>query len=170
MLLNSKNKGLLLGVIALLIVSYQLAITKTIAARKAHRANYKRDISAANLPEQHSLLSKKEQQLDAQLLKFNLEDTSLQNNLLKFLTAQTEKQHVKIIDFNAPHSIQNKGQTVETYIFDLEGGYTAILKVLNALENNAGFGGIVHVAYEKKKALRSKRTALQARVFLEQMR
>ncbi len=154
----------------MLLVSYQLAITKTLAAREENAINTERLVAIANLPKQLSALSKKEQQLDLQLQHLNLEDASMQNTLLKFLNHQTGKQQVKIIDFNAPHSIQTEQHTIETYIFDLEGGYTPILNVLNALENNGGFGAIVHVAFEKKTAYRSKKTYLQAKVFLEQAR
>lgn len=168
MQLNTKNKLLALGGLVLLILSYQLAIKKTLVAQKEYAINTERQVAIANLPNQLLQLSQKEQQLDAQLHHLNLEDTSMQSNLLKFLNRQTEIQKVKIIDFNAPHRIQTEQHLVETYIFDLEGGYVPIVKVLNALENNGGFGAITHLTFEKKKDYRSKRTYLQAQVFLEQ--
>ena len=80
------------------------------------------------------------------------------------------KSDVKIINFNAPHKIEDGKNAIETYIFNLEGSFTNILKTLNALENNGGFGAITHVGFEKKKDYRTKRTYLQAEVFLEQVK
>jgi hypothetical protein len=116
------------------------------------------------------LLSQKERFLDEQLKELNLGDASMQNNLLKFLNRHAGKNKVKVIDFNSPHVIATENEEIATYIFNLEGGYTQILKTLHSLENNGGFGSVTHVVFEKKKDYRKKRTYLQAEVFLEQVK
>ncbi len=170
MKLTNKNKYLLVGVVALSLLSYRLAIHNTLAVREEFYNNLEKKESIANLPGQLSMLGQKEKTLDAQLLALNVGNSSLQNNLLKFLNQEASKNRVKIIDFNSPHVVEAEKGTIETHIIHLEGGYTDILKTLNALENKGSYGAISHLAFEKKKNHRSKRTYLQAEVFLQQKR
>jgi len=170
MKLTKKNKYLIFGFIAMLVISYKLALENTIVAKMRYSENVEKQASISNLPKQLSMLSQKEQFLDKQLQELNLEDTSMQSSLLKFLNKQVRQYKVKVIDFNSPHIITTENEEIATYIFNLEGGYTNILKTLNSLENNGSFGSITHVGFEKKKNYRTKRTYLQAEVFLEQIR
>jgi hypothetical protein len=170
MTLSKKNKYLIFGFVAMVIVSYKLALEKTFVAKRQYAMNMEKQASLSNLPQQLSLLSQKERFLDEQLKELNLGDASMQNNLLKFLNRHAGKNKVKVIDFNSPHVIATENEEIATYIFNLEGGYTQILKTLHSLENNGGFGSVTHVVFEKKKDYRKKRTYLQAEVFLEQVK
>ena len=170
MKLTKKNKYLIFGILAMLVISYKLALENTIVAKMRYSENVEKQASISNLPKQLSMLSQKEQFLDKQLQELNLEDTSMQSSLLKFLNKQVRQHKVKVIDFNSPHIITTENEEIATYIFNLEGGYTNILKTLNSLENNGSFGSITHVGFEKKKNYRTKRTYLQAEVFLEQLK
>ena len=170
MKLTKKNKYLIFGILAMLVISYKLALENTIVAKMRYSENVEKQVSISNLPKQLSMLSQKEQFLDKQLQELNLEDTSMQSSLLKFLNKQVRQHKVKVIDFNSPHIITTENEEIATYIFNLEGGYTNILKTLNSLENNGSFGSITHVGFEKKKNYRTKRTYLQAEVFLEQLK
>ncbi|UJH68650.1 hypothetical protein [Allomuricauda sp. SCSIO 65647] len=170
MKLTNKNKYLLAGVVAMLLLSYRLAIHKTLMVREEFYNSLGKKESITNLPRQLSMLGQKEKTLDAQLVAFDVGNSSLQNNLLKFLNQEASKNQVKIIDFNSPHVVEGEKGTTETHILHLEGGYTDILKTLNALENKGSYGAISHLAFEKKKNYRSKRTYLQAQIFLEQVK
>ncbi|PRX57209.1 hypothetical protein [Flagellimonas meridianipacifica] len=168
MKLNKKNKFLIFGVLAMIFASYKIALEKTLLAKKEYNQQMQKQSAMSNLPQQLSLLSQKERNLDQQLLEFNLENTSMQSNLFKFLNLQAVKEQVAIIDFKLPHIRKTENEEILTHIFILQGGYTAILKTLHALESKSGFGSISHVGFEKKRDYRSKRTYLQAEVFLEQ--
>lgn len=160
----------MLGFVALCLLSYGLAIKGTIAAKREHTENLAKRAAVADLPHELAALGQRERQLDALLGELDLEDTSMQSNLLKFLNAQAATNGVKVIDFNAPHTVPNANGRVETYIFHLEGGYDQILRTIHFLENKGGFGAVVHVGLEKKRDYRTKRTYLQAEVFLKQVR
>lgn len=168
--MTKKNKLLILGFALMVLVSYQFAIKNTVNTYGDYLENKKTKEKVANIPKQLALLTQKERVLDRQLQELNLEDSSVQSNLLKFLNQQARLHSVKVIVFNAPHSIVEESKTVETFIFDLEGNFTDILKTVNALENNGSFGAVVHLQIEKLKNYRSKKTFLQAKVFLEQVR
>ena len=170
MKLSNKNKYLIAGSIAILLLSYRLAIHKTIMAREEYGINMEKKESISNLPFQLSMLGQKEKVLDGQLDALDASGSSAQNNLLNFLNREAAKNKVKVIDYNTPHVVDGENGSVQTSIFLLEGGYTDILKVLNALENKGTFGVINHVVFENKKSHRSKSTFLQTQVFLEQKR
>ena len=154
----------------MLLLSYQLAIHKTIVAKKELVDNTAKKESISNLPEQLSILSRKEKALNLRLEVMDVGSSSAQNNLLKFLSKESSTHKVKIIDFSSPHIIESNQRIVETYMLQLEGGYLSILKLLNAIENKGSFGAINHLNFEKKKNYRTKRTYLQAQVFLEQVK
>ncbi|MEO0570792.1 MAG: hypothetical protein AAF039_03735 [Bacteroidota bacterium] len=170
MLVNRKNKLLVLGFALMVLISYRLAIRNTLSTYGTYVENKKGKERVGNIPKQLALLTQKERALDKKLRELNLEDSSNQSNLLKFLNRQAQLNAVKIIAFNAPHSVKKENRTTETYIFDLEGNYTDILKIINALENSGSFGAVVHLQIEKLKNYRSKKTYLQAKVFLEQVK
>lgn len=164
---NKKNKILFVGILLMLFVSYRLAIKKTMDEAKAHTVNFERKELIKDIPKQLAFLNQKEIHLDTQLRLLNVENSSLQNSLLKFLNEASEKHKVKIIEFNSPHIYSTERETKETYIFKLEGSYTSILKTIHALENKGSFGAVAHLEMEKKKDYRTKRTFLQAKIFLE---
>ena len=168
--MTRKNKILVLGFVLMALVSYQFALKNTVAIYGDYAENRKAKEKVGNIPKQLAILTRKERVLDEKLRELNIEDSSVQSNLLKFLNRQAELNSVKIIAFNAPHSLVKENRTIETFIFDLEGNYTDILKTVNALENNGSFGAVVHLQIEKLKNYRSNRTYLQAKVFLEQVR
>ena len=168
--MNKKNKLLILGIAVMVLVSYQFAIKKTVATFGSYNENQKNAELIGNIPKKLALLKQKEVVLDEQLLKLKIDGGSFQSNLLKFLNHHAQLNSVKIIAFNASHLLIEENKTVETFIFDLEGNYTDILKTINVLENNGSFGTVVHLNIEKIKNYRSKKIHLQAKVFLEQIR
>jgi hypothetical protein len=169
MQLNKKNKYLILGTLVMLFLSYQLALKKTWVLKNEYEQKLLEQHNTSNANEQLAYLHRKEKALNKKLLDLNINDTSIENNLLKFLHEKCLKQEVKLIQFKAPHvSVNEKGKII-THIFQLEGKYTGILKVLNAIENNGSFGAVEHLSYDKKKDLRKKRSYLTASVFLNRI-
>ncbi|MEM8927831.1 MAG: hypothetical protein AAGC45_06475 [Bacteroidota bacterium] len=166
--MTKKNKVLILAIALMGLVSYNYAIKNTFRTYRNYIENQKGKKLVGNVPKQLDLLTKKEGVLDKKLQQLNMEDSTVQSTLLKFLNQQGELNAIKVIAFNAPHSFKEGNKTIETYIFDLEGNYTDLLKTINALENSGSFGAVVHLQIEKLKNYRSNKTYLQARVFLEQ--
>lgn len=154
----------------MLFLSYQLALKKTLLVYKNYSENLAKKEQVSNVPKQLAMLTQKERAIDEQLKKLNVEESSLQSNLLKTLNRESELNNVKIIDFNAPHHFKNERKEIETFIFDLEGSYIDVLKTINSIENNGSLGSITHFKMEKLKNYRTKKTYLQAKVFLEQQR
>ena len=170
MKLEKKNKLLLLGFAIALFFSYQLAIRNTLAIREEFEINNIRMEAIAGFPNTLTAMRNKEKALQAQLTQMDLSSVSFQTDLLRVLNKASANNKVNIVNLKSPHKIVVQTDTVATYIFDLEGGYGDILKTLNTLEKKKSYGVISHLAFEKKKDYRSRRTFLQAKVFLKQLR
>ncbi|WP_127019817.1 hypothetical protein [Flagellimonas beolgyonensis] len=167
MKLDNKNKMLLLGLVALLFLSYHLAIKKTLSLRADYLGNLENQELSKNIPLEIAKLNQKEKYLDAQFMKLNLSSSAFQTDLLKFLNENNTTQSVKLIEFKSPHFFQDKSTENVTYMMKLEGRYTEILKVLYALENQSGFGSISHTSFEKQNNHRTQKEHLQSSVFLK---
>lgn len=172
MLQNFKNKNILLLLLFLLalLLCYKLAISNTLTLRKEYLSLKKEEQLFNNIPQQLALLSKKEMYLDSALQKLDLNNSAMENNLLRVVNKEAAKNNLKVIDFNAPHTSAEGNNNVMTYIFTLEGSYTSILKIIHDLENKRNFGNVAHLSLEKKKDYRRRRTYLQVLVFLEQIK
>lgn len=172
MLQNFKNKNILLLLLFLLalLLCYKLAISSTLTLRKEYVSLKKEEQLFKNIPQQLALLSKKEMYLDSVLQKLDLNNSAMENNLLRVVNKEAAKNNIKVIDFNAPHTSTEGSNNVMTYIFTLEGSYASILKVIHDLENKRNFGRIAHLSLAKKKDYRSRRIYLQVLVFLEQIK
>ncbi len=172
MLQNFKNKNTVLLILLLLAVflCYKLAIANTLALRKEYLSLKKEEVLFENIPQQLGVLSKKEIYLDSVLQKLDLNNSSIENNLLRVVNKEAAENNIKVIDFNAPHTSEKDNNKVMTYMFTLEGGYISILKVIHNLENQRNFGRVVHLDLVKKRDYRSRKTYLQTLVFLEQIK
>lgn len=172
MLQSFKNKNivLLLLLFLALLLCYKLAISNTLELRKEYLSLKEEEQLFKNIPQQLALLSKKEVYLDSTLQKLDLNNTAMENNLLRVVNKEAAKNNIKVIDFNAPHTSTEDNNRVMTYIFTIEGSYASILRVIHDLESKRNFGSIAHLSLEKKKDYRSKRVYLQALIFLEQIK
>jgi hypothetical protein len=166
---NFKNKNMLLLLLFLLalLLCYKLAIFNTLAFRKEYLSLKKEEQLFKNIPQQLALLTKKEMYLDSVLKKWDMNNSTMENNLLRVVNKQAAQNNIKVIDFNAPHI---SSESVLTYIFTLEGSYVSLVKIIHDLENKRNFGSISHLSLEKKRHYRSKKNYLQALVFLEQIK
>lgn len=165
---NFKNKNIVLLVLLFLtlLLCYKLAIYNTLVLRKEYLSQKKEERLFEDIPKQLVLLSKKEAYLDSVLQKLDLNNTAMENNLLRVVNKEAAKNNIKVIDFNAPHTSDESNNQVSTYIFALDGNYTSILKVIHDLETKRNFGSIVHLSLEKKKNYRTRKNYLVAAIYI----
>lgn len=163
---KQKNIALIIGFVFALIICYQLAINKTLEQKEQFNAMSKEAVLFKNAPKQLSLLRQKEVYYDSLLTKYQLDGSSIQNNLLKVINRFASDNNIKVISFLEPHIIINNDLVINTYEFLLEGDYNAINKLIYQLEQQTKFGEIINLHFEKKKNFRSGRYYLQAKVLL----
>ncbi|WP_458628620.1 hypothetical protein [Winogradskyella sp. PC D3.3] len=163
---KQKNIALIIGFLIALILCYQLAISNTLQQKKQYNALKAQELLFKNAPKQLSLLKQKEVYYDSLLTKYQLDGSSIQNNLLKVINVFANDNNLKVVSFLEPHTISKNDLTINTYEFELEGNYNAINQLIFQLEQQTKFGEIINLHFEKKKNFRSGKYYLQASVLL----
>lgn len=168
MKLNKKNKLLLVGFVIVLYVCYSFAISNTINYYKEYKIKQEEIAADSNMPKLVGQLIQKEKQLDQVLSQYDVNiSESFQNDLLKQLTSYSDSYKLKIVDFQEPHTISQKGFTTTSYIFSLEGSFNGCLSVLNKVENNPALGNIKHLNFVKKKNYKTNTDQLFVEVIMQ---
>lgn len=170
MQLDKRNKLLFLGIVVLLIASYQFAINKTILLRNESQRLNSEVEKFKDIPNKLALLNQKNVHYDSILGKMDLVDTSIQNNLLRTINQEATKTNTKVMEFKQPHLYQVGENSLHTYSFTLNGDYKNILRVVHTIEQKGNFGEIVHVDFQKKKNYRTNTYSLGATVFVQQVK
>ncbi len=164
---KTKNIALLSGFAIALLICYKFAIANTIDARKEYDDLKKQEALFGNTPKQLSILRQKEKYYDAILEKYQLNEGSIQNNLLKTINSFSNTGNIKVVSFLEPHLYKKNDLLVKTYQFTLEGDYNSIIRGIHLLEQDTKFGEIINLSFEKKKNFRTGRHYLQASVLLK---
>jgi len=163
---NRKNTILIIASILLLFICYKFAVKKTIDYKKEYQLLKNQEQLFNDLPKQFGVLNEKNKYYDSLLTKFQITETSLQNNLLKTINKVTSTLKVKVIDFKEPHIVAENEVRKNYYTFTLEGSFENILKVIHQLEQKTKFGEVATINMIKGKQPRSRKEFLQAEVMI----
>lgn len=168
MKLNNKNKIVIVGFIISLYLSYSFAISKTLFYKKQYNLN--QEISNDNnSPKVLSELRYKEKQIDKWMTDNNSSSLNFQNELLKTLTQYSNLYHLKIVDFQEPHKFDEKGSTILSYSFSLEGSFSGVMGLLNKIENKQNLGLIKHINTLKKTNYKTNQDYLITTVIIQKI-
>ena len=169
--LNRKNKLLILSFLLALIICYALAISNTIVSYDSYKSKIGLISENNDSPKVIHQLLLKERELDLLLSHYNISDSeSFQNDLLKQLNIYSKRYDLKIIDFQEPHVIAEKGYVATSYIFSLEGSFNGCLALLNKIENNPTLGSIKHLNFVKKRNFKTNMDQLFVEVIMQKNR
>ncbi len=164
---QQKNTALIVCFITALILCYQLAIKNTLQLKEQYKHLAEEAVSLKNAPKKLALLKQKNSYYDSLLTKFQLNDSSIQNNLLKAINTYASNNALKVVNFLEPHVSTNDHLVIKTYDFTLEGTYNNINQLIYLLEQETKFGEVICFHFEKKKNYRTGRFYLQARILLK---
>lgn len=168
MKLNKKNKLLVIGFVLILYVSYSFAISNTITYYKEYKEKEEQIADDSNMPHLVGQLIRKEKQLDQVLAHYEINRSdSFQNDLLKQLSSYSNTYNLKITDFQEPHIATQKGFTVTSYLFTLEGSFNGSLALLNQMENNPALGAVKHLNFTKRKNYKTNTNQLFVEVIMQ---
>lgn len=165
--IRNKNKILIVGFIGVLIIGYFFSITETISLKRNFDNLQENERAFKNIPERLSVLTQKEKYYDSLLVSHQITETSLQNNLLKALGRYADKEHIKIVSFNEPHSYTEKDKTINSYEFTVSGTFNSILGLAYELEQRSKFGMIASLKVEKIKNYRTGKISLEGNFILQ---
>jgi len=164
---KTKNILLVVGFLFALILCYQMAISKTMALKNECSMLKQQEIFFENSPKQMSLLKQKQKYYDSLLNKYQLNGSSVQNNLLKTINTYADSTNLKVVSFLEPHSVFQNELEINTYQFTIEGDFNSILKLIHTLEQDTKFGEIINLHFEKKTNFRANTYYLQAHILLK---
>lgn len=133
---KQKNITLLIGFLAMLFLTYRLAIRKTILAKRTYADLQKEKELLDNASQKILFLQQKNRYLDSLLKQRDVSiHNSFQQTLLKKINdfSLSDKQ-IEIQSFNQPHVYTNNQITKETYVFSMKGSFMSILRLVNHIE------------------------------------
>tara|TARA_R110002012_G_scaffold294098_1_gene490041 strand:+ start:26924 stop:27436 length:513 start_codon:yes stop_codon:yes gene_type:complete len=170
--MKSRNNLIFLvaGILIAGILCFKLAISNTIELTKEHKKLSKEVSFFNNISDQITLLNIKKKYHDSILSEMNLENTSLENNLLRTLNSEAKKNNLEVIDFNNPHIFMDKTGEIDTHIFTLQGNFKDMLSTIYILELKGKFGEVVHINFLKKKNYKSNKEYLIATIFIQNLK
>ncbi|MCB0745287.1 MAG: hypothetical protein KDC67_15365, partial [Ignavibacteriae bacterium] len=140
---KQKNILLVLGFVFVLFICYKFAISNTVEQKRQYKSLSQEALLYKNAPKQLSLLRKKEAYYDSLLTEYQLDGSSIQNNLLKTINVFAEENDLKVVNFLEPHVIEKNHLLIKTYEFVLEGNYNSINKLIYKLEQQTKFGEVI---------------------------
>jgi len=164
---RNKNIVLVIGFILILFVCYQVAISKTVTLIAETKSLKVQELLFKNTPRELSLLKQKQKYYDSIFNKYQLNGSSIQNNLLKTINFTAKQNNIQIISFLEPHIELKEDLTIKTYQFVIEGDYNDMVHLIYQLEQKSKFGEIINLHFEKKKNFRTGKSFLEASVLLK---
>lgn len=170
MILNRKNKGILLGTVLMSCASYTLVVSPVLSkwvVVKQLENKYKTQklqvVTLDQLKEEHKHYTK-------ELANFHIgNNTSFQQLLLQQLQTNLQKNKVNLISFQEPHRFNEQNTSFENYVFRLEGRFKDLLQVLYTLEHIHSFGKINSVSFETLTNYKTKRKRLECEVYIQRI-
>ena len=168
MMLNKKNKLLVLGFFMALLICYQFAISKTLDYYTEYSSQKELLSNNLNDPIFLGQLVAKEKQLNAYLQKYNATaGDSYQNNLLRQISKLSTAYQLKITDFKEPHIFIEKDTKALSYVFAIEGSFNNTLLLINKLENTSSLGIVKHISFTKKRNYKTNTDYLVTEILLQ---
>ena len=166
--MNNKRKNSMLILVGFLAVfiCYKLAIQRTLEQKTQYRELKSQEELFSNIPRQFGLLNEKNKHYDSLLKKFQITETSMQNNLLKTINKASEKLQLKLIDFDEPHIFSENGRSKNSFLFKVEGSFENILKLVHQLEQKTRYGEVTNLHFHKLKNPKNRKPFLQAEVLI----
>lgn len=164
---KTKNRMLLAGFLILVFICYRLAYSKTFSLYDSYQELKREHVLFENIPKQQYLLNKQNRQLDSLLGEYQIGGTSLQNNLLKSVNTNSDTLGLKLIEFHKAHTFERENFRVNSHAFTMEGSFEKLLYLLYNLEQRTTFGEIVHVRFEKKRDLRTRKERLEVELIVQ---
>lgn len=164
---KQKNKFLIIGSIAFFILSYFVAISKTVDQVSQHFELQEKAELSKKAPEEIKRYKEELQHIE-QIFGNNTEDEFLfQDSLLAFVTPFCEHNGILVRSFPAPHKINASGFEIQTTVFVVEGSFIKLLRLVYELEQKHKVGRLAAVDFESEENKKTKQLRLKATLYLQ---
>ncbi len=156
--------------VLLVILVYNFAIKKTILARTDSNNAEKQLQIAANAPAMAVQLEKELMQMDTKIGADVRKGNNSGEELLDLLTNYCQSNNAVLREFPQTTLTEQDKLTIETNLFIIEGDFSSLIKLVYTLEQKIKLGKVASVRYQLKKDPKSKKMALTARVYLQNVK
>lgn len=150
--MNNKNKFLIVASLFLVLIVYEVAVSKTLYYYNSFKLLNEQLVDVENKKKALVFLNEKNKNLDI-ILKNNASQNpsiNYQNYLLKIISSLSETNALKIVNFEEPQVFSVDHEEITHYKFSVEGNFNNAIIFLNQLENSSSVGKIIHFSTEKK--------------------
>ncbi len=165
--IRQKNKWLIIGTVAFLILGYYVSIGETLSLRSNYQHLKSQEALFDNIPLRLSQLVRKEHYYDSLLVHHQITETSVQNNLLKVIDRYAEDHPIRVVSFDQAHKLESRDRSISSYVFRVDGDFKSILGLAYQLEQRNKFGMIASLEFEKQRNFRTGKTSLEGQFILQ---
>jgi hypothetical protein len=166
-----KEYLLIAAAIVLLLLCYQLAFKKTVAAWQIYKQLKAQIAQASDLSYQPAYLERKNSNLSKIIGRYKTDTVTFRSNTISAVSSIAEKENVKLSEVPLQDPIYHTDEFIIQKL-NFEGGFFALTKVLNRLHATAGIGVVRSATYKvtnlRSGVLDTKKLVLE--VYLETVR
>lgn len=158
------------GIILLLLLSYNLAIKKTIVLYSdCQEMNIKLD-KIGEAPKKINTLKEKIAQYDELISKGDTSGNDLRQTLLEKTGDFCALNNITLKEFPASVSSKKNDYLIETNTIVLEGAFAGIVKFIYLLEQKTKIGKVVSVDFTSKFDLSAKKNKLLGKIYIQNIK
>lgn len=164
---QQKNKYLLFGGLASLILVYLLAVKNTLTL---YQENQKLEAFVSinkNSQQKVEDLKLRSEQINAQVKKYFVDSITHDENLIKAVSELCQSENVLLKEMPIIEKNKQGNYYIYTNRVMLEGGYHNLLKVLHQLENKQNVGRIASVQYKTYTDHKKKKEVLMLLLYIQ---
>lgn len=166
---KQRNWLLLAAIIIFTVITYSLALSKTLGLAKECSALKKELVTTANAPEKIARLEEQLFELDRKA-GLGSDSIDFQQALLEKVSTYSSQNNVTLKEFPSNHLFISKDLQIETNQFTLEGSFLSLLKCVFELEQVDKIGKVISTKYETIKDVRTKKVSLTAKIYVQNVK
>lgn len=166
---RKKNKLLLIAGGVLAVLTYVLAISNTVDACILANDYESQAAHAASAPLKAAELERQLADMES-MLSVQSKEEDIQQRLLGIVSAYCQSNGTVLREFPQTMHSEEKEFRVETNVFTVEGTFTELLKLVYRLEQEEKLGKVSSVKYFMKKDPKTKTAALNAVIYLQNIK
>ncbi len=155
--------------VALMILSYFLAISKTLSEREKFSLLTQKHKQVQNLSSELKKWSNLSQQLDVSLggQEFYLD---FHEGLLSSVGTFCHENQIQLVEFSEPFEGIDESYSVETIVLKFQGKYHPLLKLVHHLEETFKGGKISSASFTKEKNFKKNREELFLELYIQNIK
>jgi hypothetical protein len=142
-----KEHLLIAASLVLLLLCYQLAFKKTVAAWQINKQLKAQIAQVADLSYQPAYLERKNNNLSKIIGRYKTDTVTFRSNTISAISSIAEKEDVKLSEVPLQDPIYHTDQFIIQKLY-FEGGFFALTKVLNRLQATNGIGVVRAATYK----------------------